>query len=257
MTAQAAQRSYLLELPAEIRLAIYDFVFPVKTIHIWIDWNVYRWRSYNPNGSISLLRTCRTIHEEAAPIFHNKTTVHFLVHDEFERPLSRYHRFSSLEALNANAFNLVSNVKLSLHTLTEPIFVQLLDHINRWLARLNFCAEARAIEIHFEFWSTIPDRDLFRIFDVLRKIKYNGELEIGTRAKGPWMTLYEGDSFWGCLEPLQDDIIASRRGMPMWMKNKEIGTLFGPRDLIIRSKPNEVCSTERKASIDRLINGAN
>ena len=163
MDTTELQPCHLLRLPAELRLQIYDHVFQIKTVHLWIDWNVYRWRSYTPTAPASLLFTCKTINQEAASAFYDKTTIHFSICDEFERPLSRYRRFSTLKELNASAFNRVSKLRLSLHTLTYPIFVQLLDHVNSWLQRLEFCANANAIEIQFEFWSTISDEDLYWI----------------------------------------------------------------------------------------------
>lgn len=230
------QRCFLLELPAELRLQIYDYIFQVKTIHIWIDWNVYRWRAYTPDGTIHLLRTCKTILREAAPVFYEKTTVHFSICDEFERPLSRYYRFSALKNLNATAFNHVSKVRLSLHTLTEPIFAQLLDHVHTWLTRLNFCANTRAVEVHFEFWSTISDEDLYWIYDMLCKMQFENAFEIGTRALGPWISLYEGETSKKCLESIRDDIVAKRQGGVLAIHDEEIGNLVGPRDLVIRSK---------------------
>lgn len=232
------QRCPLLELPAELRLQIYDYLYYVKTIHIWLDWNVYRWRAYIPDGSIYLLRTCKAILREAAPVFYDKTTVHFSICDEFERPLSRYYRFSTLQNLNAAAFNHVSKVRLSLHTLTEPMFEQLIDHVHAWLTKMDFCANTRAIEVQFEFWSTISDEDLYWIYDILCKMQFDNAFEIGTRALGPWISLYEAESSQRCLELIRDDIVAKREGGVLAIRDEEIGSLVGPRDLVIRSKGN-------------------
>lgn len=248
MSTPEKHRCYLLELPPELRLVIYDYFFLVKTINIWIDWNVYRWRSYKPNGSVSLLATCKTIFREATPVFYDRTTVHFSICDEFGRPLSRYHRFCSLKNLNANAFSLVSKVRFSLHTLTEPIFPDLLEHVLIWLGRLSFCVDVRAIEIHFEFWSTISDDNLLWVYSVLSHIEYEGELEIGTRATGPWTTLYEARTFKSCHDLLRHDILAKRYGKPLLMRNEHVGSVVGPRDIIIKSKTDGFCQSRRYSS---------
>ena len=234
MTA-AVERCHLLDLPVELRMQIYDYLIYPKTIHLWVDWNVYRWRAYVPVGAVALLASCKTIHGETRPIFYDRTTVHFLIHDEFERPLSRYRRFSSLEDLNANAFKHVSKVRMSLHTLTEPIFHRLIKHMNGWLSRMNNCSDAKALEIHFEFWSTISNDDLCMIYDVLCAIEFSSEVEIGTRATGDWIRLYNAPTFRECLLQARSDIFARRQGRPLMMQNKHIIASIGPRDLILRS----------------------
>lgn len=90
--------------------------------------------------------------------------------------------------------------------------------------------------MHFEFWSSISDEDLYHIYDMLGKLQFEGAFEIGTRARGPWITLYEGKNPTACLKLVRDDIAAKRQGKTLAIQDQEIGSLVGPRDLVIRSK---------------------
>lgn len=234
-TFSQPERCRLLELPAELRIAIYEHAFPPKTVHVWVDKNVYRWRSYIKKSAVALLATCRQIAAEATPVFHDNTTVHFSICDEFERLLSRYHRFGPLETFNTGSFNHVRKVHLSLHTLADPIYDLLLHHIRGLLARLSFCADIRSIEVHFEFWTNISDANLFAIYDTLSAIQFSRPVEIGTPAAGSWTVLYQTKCFTSCLRQIRDDVHAKREGLPLWMQNDNVGGFVGPRDLIISS----------------------
>ena len=82
--AEATQYSscYLLKLPAELRLRIYEHVLTHDGAFLWL--NTYgRWSSWSQEISLNqdakaLLKTCRIINQEATPILYKK--VHFRLH---------------------------------------------------------------------------------------------------------------------------------------------------------------------------------
>ena len=63
-----------LDLPAELRNRIYEFVLVEDEPIVLFDWNLrctdYRWQP-------KLLRTCKTIRSEAGPIFYGQNTFHY------------------------------------------------------------------------------------------------------------------------------------------------------------------------------------
>ena len=87
------ERCHLLELPPELRLRIYDFYSGgiqtfciVSTQNPFCDsaWHVYaQWerqldeKSNQPSAGSNILRTCRTVYNEALPILHERTCAEF------------------------------------------------------------------------------------------------------------------------------------------------------------------------------------
>ncbi|KAK6437646.1 hypothetical protein LTR95_006160 [Oleoguttula sp. CCFEE 5521] len=79
----APPRCRLLDLPAELRLHIYDFAFPYETIYIQAAAAVHVWRKDEawiraferpPSFCGGLLRASKLIYREASPILYERTT---------------------------------------------------------------------------------------------------------------------------------------------------------------------------------------
>lgn len=69
---QIPQRCYLLELPPELRLIIYDLLFQPMyfTVHVAREVRCYGSVNLSHRGSVRLLQTCRQLCNEATPIVH-------------------------------------------------------------------------------------------------------------------------------------------------------------------------------------------
>ncbi|KAK6434765.1 hypothetical protein LTR95_009053 [Oleoguttula sp. CCFEE 5521] len=74
----------LLELPPELRLRIYELLFPPSKCYFGFaaySQAMRKWRNYAYQredrdqrlAAVALLRTCRVMHQEAAPVLYSRT----------------------------------------------------------------------------------------------------------------------------------------------------------------------------------------
>lgn len=66
----------LLALPSEVRLLIYELVFPPCRIDLYGAATGFRRGRYNNNRHAALLAACRTIYTEAKPVLYENTEFH-------------------------------------------------------------------------------------------------------------------------------------------------------------------------------------
>lgn len=94
-TPAVRPRNHLLDLPAEIRLLIYQQMFPCERVDIYaITGSLHKKENarYISGGHLAILRTCRTIYTEAKPVLYGNSEFCIHIQDYYWLHMwTRYH----------------------------------------------------------------------------------------------------------------------------------------------------------------------
>lgn len=142
MPLQNSQATFLL-LPLELRLCIYEYIFPCESLTVPYD-------CHKPSVPSSILRTCKQIHQEASPTLY--LTVTFWIAD----PERAYKWFMEIGRVNIKLLTQI-HFSVSYHSSFREGIASNADDLVFWYKVLDLLAREatglRHVQIH---WSADP-----------------------------------------------------------------------------------------------------
>jgi hypothetical protein len=131
-------RCHLLGLPSEIRLLIYEELFPPRRIDM---------TDKKLGLDTAILATCRTIHKEAKPVLYENTEFEITLHAEGEY-VGPYYKNSDNAKRIWPLFNLAR--KLSLNIILGASRKRMLKEMASELTRLDEASHLKKLDITFK-----------------------------------------------------------------------------------------------------------
>lgn len=181
---QAPKRCYLLEMPPELRLNIYDILFDPQQYVFFIGNEIYYEREYI-SGALTvhgtmLLQTCREIHQEAFPVFYDKCLLRIYCMDDLNTMYNSEHRREMDTDGLAMALKCARKVKVIVQRNSDETISGLTSSITRVLSQLEFGRSLRDLELLFGFIVNAGEilDDQSAVFKVFENVQCSGTVRM-------------------------------------------------------------------------------
>ena len=170
-TSEQSQQYYLLRLPLELRLLIYDYVIPENTYDFAFA-QAASSEAWHETPNLQLPRTCRALYNEALPVIYNKSV--FVLHPEPGSYIAEYG--SERKQLALSFFRNAKHLKSMISKDRGVLVGDLAEVIRRLFAELDHCSSAKSLLLIF-LGSCAPD-EIDTLLQVFESIACKGSIKI-------------------------------------------------------------------------------
>lgn len=139
-------QSRLLELPAELRLAIYEYVFDTGQCGLLIAEGVYKDILDSDTRDTALLYTCRSVHIEARAVLFDSTEFTIFFWDQATMP--RHHRLLG-PLCDANVLDNLRDVRLVGALGPSEDCEMVVKAVDRYMEKTDQCIKMRRVQLEF------------------------------------------------------------------------------------------------------------
>jgi len=138
-TTLTPRRCYLLELPAELRLQIYELHYPESARYAYVtSTGIYGNRYYE--NFTAILRAAKLLHREALPVLMARMTVYFHM---------KAQTVQFLQKLNLDTYGpKLQHIEIDCCCWRNAPDA-MVDHLEHLLIVLNRCSAAKSVTLHF------------------------------------------------------------------------------------------------------------
>jgi hypothetical protein len=181
MATTTTQNCWLLAIPPELRLDVYELVFSQSAVGIAAfesdhePWKFNTSRSYEGSYRGSLLSTCKTTFKEALPVSYKNTAFHILIYDG---QFSYVPHFCIPMCLPRP--ELITQLTLRFHCTLDETFENLLNTFKATLSRLDNCRNVSLLQVLIwdEAEKSMVGEQIDELRSVLAKIECPGTFKL-------------------------------------------------------------------------------